>query len=93
MLDAGLFGAVKAAYTDLDLGNDHTRYNFIEISANNISESALRNTIATAGTTTQDDIIVVRTTATQNKITLGGTELAININASQCGSVTIARAC
>ncbi|MCL2004973.1 MAG: right-handed parallel beta-helix repeat-containing protein [Planctomycetaceae bacterium] len=42
-----------------------------------------------AGTTTSDDLIVLRTTATQNKITLNGTELQININAATHGNVTI----
>jgi len=89
MLDAGLFNAINEAYADLDLGNDHTQYKFIEIQADNLSDAALRQAITDAGTTTQDDIIVLHTTATQNKITLGGTELLININAEQWGSVTI----
>ena len=38
MLDADLFGAIKDAYTDLDLGDDWERYNFIEIHAQQLSE-------------------------------------------------------
>jgi len=83
-LDAGLFSAIKDAYTDLDLGDDWERYNFIEIAADNISEAALRNAISQVGTTTQDDIIVVHTTATQNRITLGGSAVAFIY---QCRSV------
>ena len=93
MLSADLFNAVQAAYGDLDLGDDWEKYNYIEIQANNLTDAAIRNAIATAGTTEKDDIIVVRTTATQNKITLNGelnaNELVINIDADQFGSVTI----
>ena len=93
MLSADLFNAVHAAYGDLDLGDDWTRYNYIEIQADNLTDVAIRNAIATAGTTTKDDIIVVRTTATENKITLikdwNINELAININAAQFGSIAI----
>ena len=95
----GDFDAIKSQYEDLNLGN-FADYNIIEVGgagnqaggANNnfaFSDTGIRAAIARAGQTTQNDIIVVRTTATQNKITLGGTELAININAAQYGSVTI----
>ena len=64
-------------------------YNIIEITSNQLTDANLRNAITTAGTTQENDLIVVRTTTLQNTITLSGTELGININASQFGSVTI----
>ena len=89
MLDAGLFGSIQSVYADLNLGNDPTRYNFIEISANNLSESTLREALSQAGTTKQDDLIVVRTNSANSIIDLGNSVLAIDINASAFGSVTI----
>jgi predicted outer membrane repeat protein len=89
MLSADLFNAINTAYSDLDLGDDWERYNYIEIQADNLSDAAIRNAINTAGTTAKDDIIVVHTTDSQNKITLAGWELVVNIDESTYGSVTI----
>ncbi|MCL2347585.1 MAG: right-handed parallel beta-helix repeat-containing protein [Planctomycetaceae bacterium] len=83
------FNAIKTAYPDLNLSANMSDYNVIEITAAQLSDAALRDAINTAGTTTANDLIVVRTTQTQNKITLSGMELAINIDATQFGSVTI----
>ncbi len=82
------FAAIKAAYPDLGL-QEMSKYNILEITAEELSEASLRAKIAEAGDTAADDLIVVRTTATQNKITLGGTELVINIDAETKGSITI----
>ena len=82
------FASIQSQYADLELTN-YADYHIIEIEADNLTANALRNAITEAGTTTQNDIIVVRTTATQNKITLSGTELGIDVDASQLGSVTI----
>ena len=93
MLSADLFNAISTAYGDLDLGDDWEKYNYIEIQADNLTDVAIRNAIATAGTTNKDDIIVFRTTEEQNKITLQRdwhlNELIINIDAAQFGSITI----
>jgi len=85
----GDFNVLREQYSELTLRDDFDSYNFIEIEAHELTSDKLRLAITTAGTTEKDDIIVVRTTTTQNTITLGGTELAININASQFGSVSI----
>ena len=78
---------VSAQYPGLNLSGS---YNIIEIAASQLSsDAALRNAITTAGSTLQNDLIVVRTTATQNKITLNGTELTTNIDVATRGSVTI----
>jgi len=83
-----VWNEVTAKYSDLEWGS-RGDYNYIEITAAQLSDSAFRDAIAEAGTTPENDLIVVRTTSTQNKITLAGTELAIAIDATQFGNVTI----
>ena len=85
----GDFAAIKSQYADLNLTN-HADYNIIEITANQLSsDAALRAALAEAGTTKQDDLIVVRTTSESNVIVLNGTELAVNTYVDQWGSITI----
>jgi len=83
---------IQNLYPELNLG-DFADYNIITIEADPLitNETALCDAIIEAGNTTQDDLIVFRTgdTAATNKITLGGTALSIDIDASQYGSVTI----
>ena len=83
------FEAIRTQYADIGLSADMTDYNVIEITANELSEAKIRDAIADAATTEQDDLIVIRTTGTQNKIDLDGTELTIDIVAADWGSVTI----
>ena len=85
------YEALCAQYSDLNLPQDSSDLNIIEITAEQLSLAALKDAIATAGTTTQSDLIVVRTTEDVNTITYTAStdELNININASQYGSVTI----
>ena len=80
------YDSIRALYPDLNLAASMGSYNVIEITSNELTDAKLRAAIATASTTTKNDLIVVRTTAAQNKITLGGTELAISTSK---GSVTI----
>jgi hypothetical protein len=86
---AAEFNQIRDLYPDLNLAASMSSYNVIEIEAAQLSEASLRNAITQAGNTPQNDLIVLRTTETQNKITLGGVELAINIDATKFGSVTI----
>jgi len=89
-VNPAVFHEVRAAYPDLNLeASMADQYNVIEITADELSDASLRAAITEAGTTAENDLIVVRTTYTQNKITLGGTELTININAATRGSVAI----
>ncbi|MCL2118120.1 MAG: hypothetical protein FWH27_06790 [Planctomycetaceae bacterium] len=83
------FDQIRGLYPDLNLSENMGDYNVIEIEADDLSVVSLRNAINEAGATTENDLIVVRTTETLNTITLDGTELAININAEEFGSVTI----
>jgi len=82
------FNAIKAAYPDLKL-TSYSNYNIIEIPADNLTDEAIRGAIAEAGTTTKNDLIVCRTTADANTITLNGDQLVINIDADTKGSITI----
>ncbi|MCL2641149.1 MAG: right-handed parallel beta-helix repeat-containing protein [Phycisphaerales bacterium] len=83
------YAQIRAMYPDLALPANKSAYNIIEITANNLNESAIKDAITAAGNSTANDLIVVRTTATQNKITLNGSELFIRVNAASRGSVTI----
>ena len=83
------FATIKSQYEDLNLTN-YADYNIIEITADKLSDAQnLFDAISDAGETTQNDLIVLRTTATHNTILLSGNELAIDINATSWGSVTI----
>ncbi|MDR1958641.1 MAG: right-handed parallel beta-helix repeat-containing protein, partial [Planctomycetaceae bacterium] len=83
------FDAIRLQYADLNLSVNMSDYNVIEIPSGQLTDAAIRSAIAVAGITAENDLIVVRTTETQNKITLGGTELAINFDSTQFGGVTI----
>jgi len=83
------FDAIRAQYADLNLAENMEAYNIIEISSDELSSLSLRDAIAQAGTTTENDLIVVRTTTENNTVTLSGEQLEININAEEFGSVAI----
>ena len=90
------FAAIKEMYPALNLG-DYGDYNIIEVggatsdgeSSFDFSEAGLRGAITQAGITTENDLIVVRTSTDLNTILLSGSELVINFDADTYGSVTI----
>lgn len=83
------FNAIRSQYPDLNLSEEMSDYNIIDITADQLSDAAIRAAIAEAGTTEQNDLIVLRTTETENSITLSGTQLLLDIDATEFGSVTI----
>lgn len=85
------FEQIRNLYADLNLSANIGDYNIIEINADQLTSASLQAAINTAATTTKSDLIVVRTTATQNTITYASAadELLINIDATQYGGVTI----
>ncbi len=83
------FDAIRAKYADLNLSSDMASYNVIEIAANDLSETNLRNAISAALTSTQNDLIVLRTTSARNAITLSGQEIAISRTVSRGDGITI----
>ncbi|MCL2648050.1 MAG: fibronectin type III domain-containing protein [Phycisphaerales bacterium] len=83
------YAQIRAMYSDLNLSSDMSSYNVIEIDAADLSDAAIRAAITEAGTTPGDDLIVCRTTTSQNSITLTGGELYIAIDAATQGSLAI----
>jgi hypothetical protein len=83
------FDLIRSQYADLNLSANKNDYNIIEIAASQLSDENIRKAIAQAAATTANDLIILHTTETQNKITLSGTELTIDINAVTYGSITI----
>ncbi len=88
-LSAAEYAAIRSQYADLGLSANMADYNVSVVTADQLSEAALRNAVNAAAITTANDLIVLRTTNTQNTITLGGTELLVNAYAPTRGSVTI----
>ena len=83
------FCTIRDYYAELNLSAHMSDYNIIEITEAELSAKALQAALNTAAKTTQDDLIVVRTTLDNSVIDLGNTTLAINIDASLFGSVAI----
>ena len=81
------FDKIKAMYPGLNLAA-YADYNIIEVTAANLSADMLRAAITLASTTTQNDLIVVRTNATQHTIELSS-QLLFDFNASACGTITL----
>ena len=79
------FEELHTLYPGLNLSANMDDYNIIVIKADELSAQNLQDAILEAGTMSGNDLIVLRTTNEYNTISLGGTELAININ----GSITI----
>ncbi|MGL6193460.1 MAG: choice-of-anchor Q domain-containing protein, partial [Thermoguttaceae bacterium] len=86
---AAEYDAIREKYADLGFASNMSSYNIVEITADKLSATSLQNGINAAKASTRNDIIVIRTTDTANKITLTGSELVININAAQNGSIAI----
>lgn len=85
----GDFDAIRSQYADLDLSASMSDYNVIEILADELSESRIQSALSEAATTSQDDLIVIRTNASQNTLTLNGNPLTIEIDSSRFGTVAI----
>ena len=85
----GDFNAIRLAYPDLGLSSNMGDYHVIEITAAELTDMAIRDAIDEAALSPGDDLIVIRTTVTNNTIPLTGGQLSININAATHGSITI----
>lgn len=88
-VSSGDYNAIREAYPDLNLAANMDAYNVIEIMVHELSDSKLRAAIAEAQTTAANDLIVVRTELLQDRITLNGSELEIDIASDQYGTITI----
>ncbi|MCL2711340.1 MAG: hypothetical protein FWE95_10710, partial [Planctomycetaceae bacterium] len=76
--------AIANTDAEINLSENVEDYNIIVIDADQLSDAALRGAIHTASTNGLNNLVVLRTTETQNKITLSGGELYIG-----SGNVTI----
>jgi len=92
------YEAIREQYADLDLDTfadeaeylAQTKYNIIEITAEDISYESFYYAYIEARRSDQDDLIVVRTTEEYNKLILeADQQLAINITATDRGSISI----
>jgi len=83
-LSQGDFDDIRTKYTDLDLSDNVEDYFVTEISADDLSDDNLRSAIAEASTNGLNNLIVLHTTVTQNKITLTAGQLEI-----PTGNITI----
>jgi predicted outer membrane repeat protein len=81
------FTAIKSQYADLELGN-YADYNIIEITTANLTATSFDNAITQAGVSVKPDLIVARTTATQNTISSAWGP-NIDIPVATKGSITI----
>ncbi|MGL6196074.1 MAG: DVUA0089 family protein [Thermoguttaceae bacterium] len=84
---AAEFAEIRATYPDMNLTANMTDYNVIELTSAELSLEKLQAAITNAGTTAKPDVIVCRTTDTQNTIT--SSAVTININGQAFGGVTI----
>ncbi|MDO4627884.1 MAG: choice-of-anchor Q domain-containing protein, partial [Planctomycetia bacterium] len=89
-LSSSDYSAIYTEYADLNLPETQSELNIIEIANTDLSLENLKSAIATAKTTVEDDLIIVRTTADNNTITYTAQtdEIIIDVD-SQHGSVTI----
>ncbi|MDR2171968.1 MAG: fibronectin type III domain-containing protein [Planctomycetaceae bacterium] len=82
------FDLLRSCYSDINFESSLSQYNVIELTASQLDETNLKNAIATAGTTTQNDLIVLRG-GKESIIDLGNSYLNINIDSNIYGSVGI----
>ncbi len=81
------FEAIRSQYQDLNLGH-YADYHIIEVGASVLSGGTIRAAITDAATTTENDLIVVRTTEAQNSIVLSA-PLTIEIDSNLYGSIQL----
>ena len=84
------YATIRNTYPDFALPSDMSQVNIIEITADQLSVANLKSAINAAAGTTLPDLVVVRTTDTQNTITYASLadSVSINIPATQ-GAISI----
>ncbi|MDR1383141.1 MAG: hypothetical protein LBJ67_04735 [Planctomycetaceae bacterium] len=82
------FDIIREENPDIGLFPDFNHYNIIEISNDILTEDSLKNAIFSAYDTSQDDLIVIRTSHSLNKIVLAGNEIGIKLDSKIQGSIT-----
>jgi hypothetical protein len=84
----GEFDLLREQYADLNLSENMADYNFIDISAEQLSAASLKNAVATAGQTAQNDLIVVRNNG-DTIIDFGAETWNIDIDSALYGNAVI----
>jgi hypothetical protein len=72
-VSAADFSSIRDQYADLNLSANMNDYNVIEITAAQLSYNSLENALLTAKSSAKNDLIVVRTTASQDSIDVTST--------------------
>ena len=82
---------IRAEYDDFGLSASISDVNIIEIEAANLSAANLNAAIAAAGTTVENDLIVLRTTYSMKEIVFASAEdkIGIDVDSSQFGTFSI----
>ncbi len=85
------YETIRATYEEFALPTSQTDVNVIEISAVSLSTDALKEALEQASSTQSDDLIVVRTSESQNTITFNQTSdsIVVEQDASIFGKTTI----
>ena len=86
------FDVLRTQYAELNLAENVTNYNVIEIPAEQLSAEALQAALKTAAQTLEDDLIVIRTDSNNGTLLLNGNPITIDIDPERFGSVTIVTA-
>jgi len=76
------FEQIRTLYPELHIGGSMSQWDVIEITADNLTDRALRDAISAAGTTTKLSLIVIRTTQKSQTITLTNGQVSIYTNVS-----------
>ena len=87
---AGEYDAIRSTYPGFNLPADMASINIIEIMPDQLSVANLKSAITTAGSNTLPDLVVLRTTDTQNTITYASSADAVSIDIpSAQGAISI----
>ncbi len=88
---AAEYAALRAEYAEFDLPAKASDLNIIEINADSLSLNSLEDALDRAASTKKDDLIVVRTNASDNTIRLGANdgEIKVELDSNLFGTTTI----
>ncbi len=87
---AGEYASICSAYPGFNLPASMASINIIEITPDQLGVASLKNAITTAGSTALPDLVVLRTTDTQNTITYASSADAVSIDISSAqGAISV----
>jgi len=85
------FASIRAAHPALNLPENSSSINVIEIKASNLSVDSIQAAIESAGKTKKDDLIVVRTNNSAYKVTFAdkSDRIDINVDSAKYGALNV----